>query len=99
MPVVDLNTMGHKGTQFGRLRLSPPVKPPFFPPSRFLHGWAATFKAYLHVESGMSWGPVVVGVDNSAAAVGAAGMGERIDRKSTRLNSSHVSESRMPSSA
>lgn len=28
----------------------------------------------------MSWGPVVVGVDNSAAAVGAAGMGERIAR-------------------
>src|ERR1041384_6968232 len=80
MPVVDLNTMGHKGTQFVRLRLSSPVKPPFFRPSRFLHGWAATFKAYLHVESGMSWGPVVVGVDNSAAAVGAAGMGERIAR-------------------
>ena len=29
----------------------------------------------------------------------AAGRGDRIDRKSTRLNSSHVSESRMPSSA
>ena len=26
-------------------------------------------------------------------------LGQKIDRKSTRLNSSHVSESRMPSSA
>ena len=52
---------------------------------------------------------VVVGVDQQLAAVDAAGgvhvggiglgADERPDRKSTRLNSSHVSESRMPSSA
>ena len=34
-----------------------------------------------------------------AAAVAALQDGEKIDRKSTRLNSSHVSEFRMPSSA
>ena len=34
-----------------------------------------------------------------AAKLKASGFGRRRDRKSTRLNSSHVSESRMPSSA
>ena len=36
---------------------------------------------------------------NLAAGLGAALRSSDLDRKSTRLNSSHVSESRMPSSA
>ena len=34
-----------------------------------------------------------------ASTTGKGGAAEALDRKSTRLNSSHVSESRMPSSA
>ena len=37
--------------------------------------------------------------DYGASSTSAASDGELLDRKSTRLNSSHVSESRMPSSA
>ena len=38
-------------------------------------------------------------VDSEKRYLSAAAMNPRADRKSTRLNSSHVSESRMPSSA
>ena len=37
--------------------------------------------------------------DGGFAPCGTAGTGKGIDRKSTRLNSSHIEESRMPSSA
>ena len=54
----------------------------------------------------LRYGAVADGVTNCAAAIqqavdaaAAAGGGRVIDRKSTRLNSSHRSQSRMPSSA
>ena len=41
----------------------------------------------------------VVALTANAQAVELAALARELDRKSTRLNSSHVSESRMPSSA
>src|ERR1043166_2907763 len=43
--------------------------------------------------------PGAPGVDGSLRIYGNGSAGAEVDRKSTRLNSSHVSESRMPSSA
>ena len=42
---------------------------------------------------------ILNGVDAAATIVEAKSIDELVDRKSTRLNSSHMSESRMPSSA
>ena len=53
---------------------------------------------YLRAELFASLGPLVFLLFAIGAGARAIG-GEEGDRKSTRLNSSHVSESRMPSSA
>ena len=42
---------------------------------------------------------VVVTDEDAAAGLGALNAGDIVDRKSTRLNSSHIQKSRMPSSA
>ena len=56
------------------------------------HGWLSMSEfTDLITISQMTPGPIAV---NSATFVGI-----KIDRKSTRLNSSHASKSRMPSSA
>ena len=47
----------------------------------------------------MIFGIVSTIVMSSVAYADITGAGATLDRKSTRLNSSHVSESRMPSSA
>ena len=43
--------------------------------------------------------PLAVEIITTQAETGGNWLTRRLDRKSTRLNSSHVSESRMPSSA
>ena len=55
----------------------------------------------LHKAMGVPEGKKIPAKKLAAAAKKPGKMGQRarLDRKSTRLNSSHVSESRMPSSA
>ena len=69
------------------------------------HGWLKThhsfsFAGYYDPEN-MGWGNLrVINDDYIAAGYGFGKHGHRnIDRKSTRLNSSHIPLSRMPSSA
>ena len=57
-----------------------------------------TFRMMLHVEQANENNPISSG-DYYPIAVDAKGKQYPLDRKSTRLNSSHMSESRMPSSA
>ena len=69
-----------------------------------LIGGATTSKAHTAVKIAPAYGQPVVHVLDASRAVGVIGQlvspSQRdSDRKSTRLNSSHVSESRMPSSA
>src|SRR5213592_1166890 len=54
------------------------MKGSFAQVSRFLHPPSPTLKAYPRRELAMAWGPVVVGVDASPAAVGAAVLAELI---------------------
>src|ERR1041384_6662008 len=54
------------------------MKDSFAQVSRLLHTASPTLKAYPRRELAMAWGPVVVGVDASPAAVGAAVLAERI---------------------
>ena len=58
-------------------------------------------RAFLSTLSMYSRYPEMLAADIivGSLVLGAVGAWIRVDRKSTRLNSSHVSESRMPSSA
>ena len=67
--------------------------------SRGIARWS--FRWLLALVAAVAVGGVVAGVIGTADAMflSAHDRGVALDRKSTRLNSSHVSESRMPSSA
>ena len=60
------------------------------------------FESALRSEAGTSYPPHNVekhGDDHYRIVIAVAGLAEEEDRKSTRLNSSHLKLSRMPSSA
>ena len=62
---------------------------PFLPKSLSLKSFAVAFALILVALLGQTYSARAVGIGGTCAG----------DRKSTRLNSSHVSQSRMPSSA
>ena len=68
-----------------------------FPVSAILAAWAVAMVIAWSGAGTLSQGILAALVVGTAAI--AQAMGATVDRKSTRLNSSHVSESRMPSSA
>ena len=81
---------------------------PLLRPDPGLFIWTIiTFLVLVTILAKFAWGPLLKALDSRQEAIrkslddaqAAKQELERLDRKSTRLNSSHIQKSRMPSSA